>query len=62
MIDDEQGSFRVGRGYVNQIFTLKQERKNTMYIGFIDLEKVYDRVNRETLWQVLKIHDVGVNC
>ena len=26
-------------------------------MGFIDLEKVYDRVNREALWQVLKMYD-----
>ena len=39
----------------------KQERKNAVYLGFIDLEKVYDRVNREALWQVLRIYDVGVN-
>ena len=29
-----------------------------MYVGFIDLEK-YDRVNRETLWQVFRMYDVG---
>ena len=28
-------------------------------MGFMDLKKVYDRVNREVLWQVLRIHDVG---
>ena len=28
-------------------------------VGFIELEKVYDRVNRETLWQVIRIYDVG---
>ena len=30
-----------------------------MYVGVIDLEKVYDRVNMEVLWQVLKIYDVS---
>ena len=30
-----------------------------MYIGFMDLEKVYDRINREVLWQVLRMYDVG---
>ena len=35
-------------------------RKNVEYdVGFIDLEKVYDRTNREVLWQVLRMYDVG---
>ena len=43
--DDEQRGFRAGRGYVDQIFTLKQigekarEKKRRVYVGFIDLEK-----------------------
>ena len=28
-------------------------------MGFINLEKAYDRVNREALWQVLRMYDVG---
>ena len=31
-----------------------------MYVSFIDLEKVYDRVNREALCQVLIMYDMGV--
>ena len=27
-------------------------------MGFIDLKKVYDRVNREALWQLLRMYDV----
>ena len=33
-----------------------QEKKYRVYVGFIDLE-VY---NREALWQVLRMSDVGV--
>ena len=29
--------------------------------GFIDLEKPYERVNKEALWQMLRIYDFGVN-
>ena len=66
LIDDLQGRFRTGGGgYVGQIFTLKQigekaQVKNCrVCVGFMDLGKAYNRVNREALWQVLKIYDVG---
>ena len=35
------------------------ERKNAVYIVFIDLENLYDSANREALWQVLGMYDVG---
>ena len=28
---------------------------------FIDLEKAYDKVNREAFWQMLKMYNVEVN-
>ena len=71
LIDNEQGEFRAGRGCADQIFTLKQigekaqEKKCRVCVGFMDLEKAYDRVNREPLWQVLRMYDVGgklFNC
>ena len=34
-------------------------RKNVEYVGFMDLEEVNDRVNREALWQVLRMYNVG---
>ena len=60
LIDDEHGGFRGRMGCVDQIFTLKQigekvrEKKHRVYVGFI-LEKAYDKVNREALWQVLRM-------
>ena len=69
LIDDEHGRFRAGRGCVDQIFTLKQIGEKTrekymcmrVYVGFIEFEKAYDMVNREALWQVLRMYDLGVN-
>ena len=30
-----------------------------MYIYFMDLEKAFHRVNREAVWEVLRIYNVG---
>ena len=30
-----------------------------MYVGFMDLEKPYDMVNRGALWKVMRMYDVG---
>ena len=55
LINVEQESIRAERVCVDQIFTLKQigkkvrEKKRRVYVGFIDFEKAYDKVNREDL-------------
>ena len=59
-----KGNLEEGGGLVDQIFTLKQigekvrEKKYRVYMGFIVLENAYDSVNREALWQLLRM---GVN-
>ena len=48
-----------GGSVVGQIFILKQigekahEKSQRMYASFMDLE-VYDRINKEAIWQMLK--------
>ena len=37
----------------------EQGKKFKVYVGFMDLEKACDRINREALWQVLRMYDVG---
>ncbi len=64
-ISDEQGGCRRGKSCVNQIFAIKMlveeylgmDRK--LYAVFMNSEKAYDKVDREALWYVLKIYDVG---
>ena len=36
--------------------------KRRVFVSFIDQEKAYDRVNSKTVWQVLRMYYVGVNC
>ena len=56
LIDDEQGGFKMGRGACRSDLQTKADRlertreKCRMYVCFINLEKAYDGVNRETLW------------
>ena len=64
-IGKEQCGFRKGRGCVDQIFVVRQLREKFLakgrevYFIFMDLEKVCDRVDRRSLWQVLNIYGVG---
>ena len=57
----------LGKG-VDQIFAVRQLCKKYLrvnrevYMAFMDLEKAYDRIDRNALWQVLRIYDdVGRN-
>ena len=65
MLDEQQGGFRKGRGCVDQIFAVKQicekakRKKKKVFMGFMDLEKAYDSVNRKGLWQVLMMYGVS---
>ena len=36
-----------------------REKKGIVDVSLIDLEKEYDRVNKEALWEVLRMNDVG---
>ena len=55
---DNQCGFRPGRGYSNQIFTLRQlieknrEFSRDIYISFIDFSQAYDSVWREGMWEL----------
>ncbi len=64
-MSEEQGGFRKGRGCVDQIFHVKRlveeylGKDKKLYAAFMDLEKAYDRVDREALLSMLKIYGVG---
>ena len=60
ILDDSQYGFRLGRGTTDVIFVVKMILEKSWewgvdkYALFIDLEKTFDRVDRENLWQVLQ--------
>ena len=61
---DLQGAFAQGRGCADQIFVMRLivekylEKDKRVYAVFVDLEKAYDRVDREDLWKVLRQYGV----
>ena len=60
VIGEEQNGFRRDRRGEDNIYIMRElidrhnREKKTLYIGFLDIEKAYDRVNRDTLTYVLK--------
>ena len=60
-----QSGFRRGRGCTDQIFTVRQicekylGKCKDVYFAFLDLEKAYDRVDRDVMWNVLRLYGIG---
>ena len=65
VIVEVQGGFRRGRGCTDQIFTVRQicekylGKGKDVYFAFLDLEKAYDRVDRDAMWNVLRLYGIG---
>lgn len=57
-LEESQSGFRKGRGIQDHIFTIKQliekHFNNDIYVAFIDLQKAFDSVPRELIWDSLK--------
>ena len=61
---DQQAGFRSNRSCADQIATLRiiveqsLEWNSPLYINFIDYEKAFDSVDRDTLWKLLRHYGV----
>ena len=58
-IRQEQAGFRPGRSCSDHIFTLRQileqskEWNAPLYTNFVDMEKAFDSIHRNSLWRIL---------
>ena len=61
---DQQAGFRKNRSCADQIATLRiiveqsLEWNSSLYVNFVDYEKAFDSVDRETLWKLLRHYGV----
>ena len=59
---EEQAGFRRGRGCMDQLFALRNileqslEWNTSLCINFIDFQKAFDSVHRESLWKILQAY------
>ena len=60
----EQAGFRKGKGCTDQIFALRNiieqctEWQRKLYIKFVDFEKAFDSIHRDSLWKVLRKYGI----
>ena len=60
----EQAGFRKGRNCTEQIFALRNiieqctEWQRQLYINFVDFEKAFDSVHRDSLWRILRAYGI----
>jgi hypothetical protein len=60
----EQAGFRRGKSCVDQVFTLRQileqsaEWNTTVYTGFIDFQKAFDSLHRDSLWKIMRSYGI----
>ena len=63
---EEQAGFRRDRSTVDQLFILtemiKNRRPKKTYVCFIDIQKAYDRVWRDGLWEKLYEYGMTEEC
>ena len=65
VLGEEQCGFRNENGCVDQFLVVRQlcakflAKMNDLFWAFMDLEKAYDRVDRDALRQVLRLYRLG---
>lgn len=61
---DEQAGFRINRSCSDQIASLRiiieqsLEWKSPLYVNFIDFEKAFDSLDRQTLWKLMRHYGI----
>ena len=61
---EEQAGFRKGRSTTEQLFTLRNiieqctEWNAALFVNYVDFEKAFDSIHRESLWYIMKYYGI----
>ncbi|KAK3082831.1 hypothetical protein FSP39_006593 [Pinctada imbricata] len=61
---EEQAGFRKGRSTTEQLFTIRYiieqctEWNATLYVNYVDFEKAFDSIHRDSLWSIMKYYGI----
>ena len=64
ILREEQAGFRPKRGTLEQIFVLRNiieqtyEWNDNIYMIFVDFQKAFDSIHRETLWKIMEAYGI----
>ena len=64
ILGEEQAGFRPKRGTIEQLFVLGNilgqlfEWNSNIYMIFVDFQKAFDSIHRETLWTTMKAYGI----
>ena len=64
ILREEQAGFRPKRGTIEQLFILRNiieqsyEWNTNIYMIFVDFQKAFDSIHRETLWKIMKLYGI----
>ena len=67
-IGEEHCGVRQGRGCMDQVFAVRQVcekylgNEKDVFWAFMDLEKAYDTIDRDGMWQMLQCMELEENC
>ena len=64
ILREEQAGFLAGRSTIDKIFCLRNiieqciEWNSSIYLNYIDFEKAFDSVDRESLWNIIRLYGI----
>ncbi|KAI5734098.1 hypothetical protein M8J77_002409 [Diaphorina citri] len=67
LLAEEQYGFRSGRSTIDLVFAIRQlmekyfEYNKALWLGFLDIKKCFDSINRDKVWEALKRNKIEKN-